>query len=159
MKCEIYKILYKTIPLNILRAYLIKKHFSLCGSCSAELADEKKIKEIMKSPHNTKGMDLWAGVKKEILSLPGKSSLKTRRIPVIAWKWRLGLTGAALLIIIILLPFLLHRGSGIDPESTGITSKKIVVKSLRIENRPAKSFYFQSKDRDKIIVWVQKTKS
>ena len=33
---------------------------------------------------------------------------------------------------------------------------KIVVRSIRAYNQPARTFYFQSKDKDKVIIWIQK---
>lgn len=160
MKCKTFKFLYNVIPLNIFRSYLIKKHFSSCSSCSAELADEVEIEKMIISPGKaSRDIDLWPGLKNDIISLNRESRLKARRIPAGIRKWQLGLTGAVLLLMLILVPFILNRfdqDSGIDPETAGIVNREIEVKSLRIENRPVKSYYFQSKDTNKIIVWVQK---
>ena len=160
MKCKIYKFLYKVIPVNMLRSYLITKHFSRCNDCSAELADETTIAGILIGPGKTTGeMDLWAGIQRDIFSLqknkqpkPGKTFARVR-------KWQLGLSGALILLILIIVPSLLKKSSGTDPETAGIINSEIVVKSLRIDKQPVRSYFFQSADANKIIVWVQKTKS
>jgi len=160
MKCKIYKFFFKVIPVNMLRSYLITKHFSRCDACSAELADETAIASILIGPAETTGeMDLWPGIQRDIFSLqrnkqpkPGKTFTRTR-------KWQLGLSGALILLILITAPFLLKKNGGTDPETAGIINSEIVVKSIRIDKQPVRSYFFQSADANKIIVWVQKTKS
>ena len=160
MKCRIYKCLYKTIPVNMLRSLLIANHFSRCDACSAELADEKKIAPILMGPAETTGdMDLWPGIQREIFSLQRNRQPKPKKNAVRTRKWQLGLSGALLLLILVTAPFLLKKNGGTDPETAGIINSEIVVKSLRIDKQPARSYFFQSADVNKIIVWVQKTKS
>ena len=153
-----FKFLYNLIPLNILRSYLISKHFALCDSCSSELADETKIGEILLSPKTAlRGIDLWPGTKAGILYLRREGRLRARGFTV-GRKWQLGVSAAVLLLIIILVPSFFKHSNGIDREASGIVNREIEVKSIRIENRPAKSYYFHSNDTNKIILWVQKTK-
>ncbi|MFC2155604.1 hypothetical protein ACFLRB_03830 [Acidobacteriota bacterium] len=132
MKCKISKLLYKVIPLNMLRSFLITNHFSRCHVCSAALADEAAIAGVLLRPEATGEMDLWPGIQREIFSLqrnrqpkPGKTFTRVR-------KWQLGLGGALLLLILIITPFLLKKNDGTDPETAGIINSEIVVKSLCI---------------------------
>ena len=159
MKCKTVKFLYNAIPLNSFRSYLITTHFSSC-SCSTELADESKIGAVIMRPENVpEKIDVWPGLKENILAYERENRLKARKITGGMKRWQLGLTGAVTLLIIILIPFIFNRGKGQDLDKPGIENREIVVKTLMIENRPAKSFYFQSKDTNKTILWVQKTKS
>ncbi len=160
MKCKIYKFLYRAIPLNILRSYLITKHFARCNACSAELADETMIAGILTGPGKTTGeMDLWPGIQRDIFSLQRKKQLKAGKTFARAGKWQLGLIGVLILLILVMVPALLKETGGTDPETAGIINSEIVVKSLRIDKQPVRSYFFQSADANKIIVWVQKTKS
>ena len=60
----------------------------------------------------------------------------------------------ALLVIILalLLPLKVFR----SPENSK-TNQKITIHSATIENRAAKTIYFQPGDKDRLIVWVNKT--
>ncbi|MCI0470858.1 MAG: hypothetical protein L0Y73_04310 [Candidatus Aminicenantes bacterium] len=158
MKCKIIRLLYNAIPLNFLRAYLIDKHFSVCEACSAELADEAKIAEFIIHPGEVaKSKDLWPGIENEILRLLRDKRLETGRIPAGVRKWRLGIIGATILLVIMLVPFfLLKDGSGDARGAAGAGNDRIVIKSLRIGNQPIQGYFFHSKAADKVIVWVQK---
>lgn len=155
-----YKLLYRILPVNSFRAFLVDKHLSSCRACSGELAEDVVIeKKIVTSENINPGMDLWPGIKDGILALEGAQRRQPERVSLSTFffgrKWQFGLA-AALLVLALLVPILLYRGSDVaDPETAGIVNSEIVVKSIRIENRPAKTFYFQSEDADKVIVWVK----
>lgn len=158
VKCKIIRFIYNAVPLNFLRAYLIAKHFSACAACSAELADETKIAKFIIPPRKiAKNTDLWPGIRNEILQVQRDNRLKDRGIPTGVHKWRLGIIGATILLVIILVPFfLLKDGSGGVQVTAGAKNNHVVIKSLRIGNQPIQGYFFQSQAADKVIVWVQK---
>jgi hypothetical protein len=117
------------------------------------------IAGILIGPGKTTGeMDLWPGIQRGIFSLQRKKQLKAGKTFARAGKWQLGLIGALILLILVMVPALLKETGGTDPETAGIINSEIVVKSLRIDKQPVRSYFFQSEDANKIIVWVQKTK-
>lgn len=94
---------------------------------------------------------------------PVKSGKKARY----HWFWPVFTTAASLLVVVVVLFFsfyfnkttskqynkkLIAQSPGVEKEQ----SRKIIIRSVRIKNKPAKTFYFQSKNKNRLIVWTQK---
>ncbi len=160
MRCMIYNLLYRVVPLNQFRSYLLDKHLSLCPGCSSGLAAEAEIEKMIVNPAQVRSIDLWPEVSENILSLERGKNRGARKAPGTLKRLRLGWAVLTVIILVFLIPLLLNRSPHTESGILGVSSKgdqKIVIKSLKIENRPARSFYFQSKDENKLIVWVKKT--
>ena len=159
MKCQIYKFLYKMVPVVRWRVRLMDRHFSRCPHCMEALAAVNQIDSIGITPGTVDpGVDLWPGVEnrlavEESTQTPAPKRIKPRRR---TWGW--ALAGAAALVLALLIPPALQQ----DPANTGkqnkITAqdKKIIINSVTVENRPAKTFYFQPENKDRLIIWVKK---
>ena len=93
---------------------------------------------------------------------PVKSGKKARYY----WFWPAFATAASLLIVVVLFfSFYFNKTTNKQDNKKLIAqslgkekkqSRKVIIRSVRIENKPAKTFYFQSKNKDRIIVWTQK---
>lgn len=156
MKCKIYGWLFRFIPLKRWQAFLIKFHFNRCPDCGAKIEIDKNIESVFFSARDFQQQsDLWPEVKRKIQhptreQKPVRSGPK--RFPALRWQW----VSAALVLIgiTILIPRLLVKKSmeirKID------TAENIIVKSVKFNNRPAKTYFFQTSNPKRLIIWVQK---
>ncbi|MCP4146810.1 MAG: hypothetical protein GY757_03575 [bacterium] len=114
--------------------------------------------------------------------VPGFINILKKQIPVMpgltAGGW--AVAGVAL-VLLLLIPFLYLQDSGISgksnkvlPQSNGEllsnrdvqpvntdlgteNNGKIIINSVKVENRPAKTIYFQPNNKDRLIVWVKRS--
>lgn len=167
MNCKTYKRLYKLLPIIRWRALLIDKHFSLCPTCKKEFAIENQITSIGITPGTIEttlekdGTDLWPRVKEQLIKIENKqdthSSTRKHIIPPLrTWRW--ALAGTAVLVLTLVIPFFIRKPTGGPDSVESITAqnKKIMINSITVENRPAKTIYFQPGNKDRLIVWVKK---
>jgi hypothetical protein len=159
MKCQVYKFLYKMVPIVRWRVFLMDRHFSRCPLCIEALAAVNQIDSIGITPGTVDpGVDLWAGTANRLAAAeraepPAPKRIKPRRR---TWAW--ALAGAAVLALAILIPPALQHGPGSSGEQNEMAAqdKKIIINSVTVENRPAKTFYFQPENKDRLIIWVKK---
>lgn len=160
MKCRFYHILYRLLPFNVIRSLLISKHLSTCPACSTDWADVSELKPLLVAPEDIEpDPDLWPRLRHDIRS----PQAKMPESPISPFPWaatlRWGLAGAIVLLLVGIPGYLYFH----QPEiQSGIVSvgepgeNKIVVKFLEIEGRPADCYYFQSKDKNKLILWAER---
>ena len=150
MKCLLYNIIYILIPLNAVRARVIDRHLAACPHCSKQLLDDAKLHHVLDTPTSSHDhSDLWFKVR---AGIAGQS--RTRRIS----GFRLATIGmaTALVLAVLFVPF--HKtpmGDNGAVEQETKESDQIIIKSVELNERPAKTFYFKSQDSDRLIVWVQ----
>ena len=150
MKCLFYNIIYILFPLNAVRARLIDRHLSTCPHCASQLLDNEDLRPILEnSATQPEEADLWLKVRAGI-----RESSRPKRMSA----FRLATIGmaAALVVAVLFVPF--HKTT-VDKPAPGDQSTKqsdqIIIKSVEINERPGKTFYFKSHDNDRLIVWVQ----
>lgn len=159
MKCQIYKFLYKMVPVVRWRVFLMDRHFSRCPVCIEAFAAVNQIDSIGITPETAdQGVDLWPGVEDRLAVEERAETPAPKRIKPRARTWGWALAGAAVPAIAILIPLALQHGPGNTGEQNEMTAqdKKIFINSVTVENRPAKTFYFQPENKDRLIIWVKK---
>lgn len=140
-----------------LQAFLMAGHLSRCPLCrQAQETDapspDGSIRGIGMTPAAVApGIDLWSRVERELVRI--ETHEPVTRKPARSRKWAVAAAAAgAVIVLALLLPFNLFRSPGNKEQN-----KKITIHSATIENRPAKTIYFQPGNKDRIIVWVNKT--
>ena len=156
MKCKIYSWLFRFFPLKRWQAFLIKCHFNQCPDCREKIETDKNIESVFFSARDFQQQsDLWPEVKREIQhSTREQKPVRSvpKRFPTLRWQW----ISAALVLIgmTILIPQLLFKGN-IEIRKSD-TAENIIVKSVKFNNRPAKTYFFQTSNPKRLIIWVQK---
>lgn len=167
MKCKTYKRLYKLFPVIRWCSFLLDRHFSQCPACREEFAVENQVDSIGITPAavetalKKEGLDLWSRVEERLIEMENKRDIYSmaRKYAVSAkrfWGW--ALAGVAVLVLAVLIPLALRK----DPGDTGGRgsnagkNKKIMINFVTVENRPAKTIYFQPENKDRLIVWIKK---
>ncbi len=159
MKCQVYKFLYKIVPVVRWRVLLMDRHFSRCPLCIKALATVNQIDAIGITPGTVApDVDLWPGVANRLAAAESAELPAPKRIKPRAGTWAWALAGAAVLLLALLIPPALQHGPGSTGEQNNmaVKDKKIIINSVTVENRPAKTFYFQPENKDRLIIWVKK---
>lgn len=148
------------------RAYLLDRHFSRCPLCLEEFAVENQIDSIGITPGTVEttlekeGMDLWSRVEERLIAIENKHDIYStvRRDTASPKKIRgWALAGFAVLLFALLIPPAIRQDpGGGGQESKAAQDKKIKITSATVENRPAKTIYFQPENKDRLIVWIKK---
>jgi hypothetical protein len=158
MICTLHKLLFWLLPLKRWQVFLIRFHFQKCPSCREESGVDESLNQVSISPRDCQDLpSVWPEIKKQIRLDQKKGARKKRCIPIPRWGWVLPVLG--LVCLIIFFPFLTEKNdnSTISQDKKIIKStSKIILKSVKLENVPAKTFFFQSSHPDRLIVWVQK---
>lgn len=156
MKCKVYGWLFRFFPLKRWQAFLIKCHFSQCPDCRKKIETDKNIESVFFSARDFQQQsDLWPEVKRKIQhSTRERNRLQSgpKRFLALRWQW----VSAALVLIgmTILIPRLLFKENMEIRKSD--TAENIIVKSVKFNNRPAKTYFFQTSNPKRLIIWVQK---
>lgn len=159
MKCQVYKFLYKMVPVVRWRVLLMDRHFSRCPRCIEALTAVNKINSIGITPGTVDpDVDLWPGVANRLAVVERAEPPAPKRIKPRIKTWGWALAGAAVLLLALMVPLAVQHGPGTSGEQIDMTAqdKKIIINSVTVENRPAKTFYFQPENKDRLIIWVKK---
>jgi hypothetical protein len=171
MKCKRYKWLYRLVPVSVWQAFLMQRHLSSCPACREEFSTDTEAHLHLESvgitadrvelPH-----DLWTRVENEIIARQSQQSQQkvknlSGKRPVTGK--RLALAGTAALFLLLVLSFTLLKKSANPPPPPDepakldmvVNNRQIVIHSIRVENRPARTVYFQPGSNDRLIVWVK----
>ncbi len=150
MKCLFYTIVYILVPLNLLRARLIDRHFSACPHCSKQLIDDVNLRRLVEESGPTgDDVDVWLKVRAGIIGKTTSKRVSGFRLATIGM-------AAALVLAVLFVPF--HKTSVDETAAINQDTKQsdqIIIKSVEVNSRPAKTFYFKSQDNNRLIVWVQ----
>ena len=158
MICKTIKLLFWLLPLKRWQAFLIRFHFHKCPFCREETEINKPLRQVLLSPRDCQdNPSLWPEIKKRIILDQENKTGEKRFIFIPRWQWVLPVLG--LICLIIFLPYLSQKTdiSNIPGNKKILKSgSKIILKSVKMENLPAKTYFFQSSHPDRLIVWVQK---
>jgi hypothetical protein len=132
------------------RARLIDRHLATCPHCSRQLLDDAKLGQTFDSaaPSHHHG-DLWFKVRAGIVGTSRARRISGFRLATISM-------AAAMVLAVLFVPF--HKSpvaNNVAVEQETKKSDQIIIKSVELNDRPAKTFYFKSQDNDRLIVWVQ----
>lgn len=157
MKCKLYGWLFRIFPLKRWQAFLIKFHFNQCPDCGEKIEINKNIEPIFFSARDFQQQsDLWPEIKTKIEQPPvalKQRIFPSKHSPILRWQW---ITATLVLIgMAVLIPNLILRKREENPKRT--VAGNIIVKSIKSNNRPAKTYFFQTGNPKRLIIWVQKT--
>jgi len=157
MTCMIYKWLFRIIPLKTWQVFLIKSHFRDCPVCGQKVEQIDGIRAAFFSARNFRLQpDLWPAIKKEVeqpADALKKNLIQMKRFPILRWQWIA--TSLVVIGMAVLIPGLLSRKSVETRKS--VIAENIVVKSIKFNNRPAKTYFYQTGNSKRLIIWVQKS--
>jgi hypothetical protein len=151
-------LLFWLLPFKKWQAFLIRFHFNKCPTCQEESGIDETLSQVLISPRDCQDLpSLWPEVKKQIILDQENEAGKKRFVFIPRWQWVLPVLG--LICLIIFLPYLSEKNNISNiPGKQKILKRgsKIILKSVKMENLPAKTYFFQSSHPDRLIVWVQK---
>lgn len=160
MNCKIYRFLYKIIPIERWRAYLMGTHLAVCHRCKEEYAADFQMETIGTRPETVApDFDLWERIQERLIVIENsKEDYKKINAATRRYRWAWALTGAAVLLLALLIPLKLfhhadHQGR---QDNNGQKDKKIIINSVTVERQPAETIYFHPGDKDRLIVWVKR---
>lgn len=165
MKCTLYKFLFRVLPVNAWKVFIMDTHFARCPYCREEVEADETTKQLLVSLQEAQTLPtVWPSVRSEIEMEKEKTGeVKARPAKVLTinrWQWAaaVGMVTAVLLLLIFF-PFSPGEksldSSGFKQKELG-TANQVVIKSVKIGSEAAKFYVFQSEDPDKLIVWAQK---
>lgn len=165
LKCNLYKFLFRVLPIHAWQVFLMDKHLSKCSHCREEVAADDRVRELLVSPEKAKTLPvIWPYVHKHMEDTgdaqtkePGpKQEWRLAILP--GWQWKAAAVGLLLLLVIVFFPFSFEKKqSSAETHQVGIEAEdRVVVKSVKIGSKAAKFYFFESKDPDKVIVWAER---
>ena len=156
MKCKMIHLLYGIFPNNRWKTFLIKIHYSHCEKCQKNFVSDDQIKPLMISFRDiSSDPGLWTDIEKAITANSQiRETIKTKYRLFLLPKWQWVAAALTVLLLIILIPphFQKKRSETIQEASRN----QIVLKSIKIGETPARTFFFQSKNPHRLIIWAKK---
>lgn len=165
LKCNLYKFLFRVLPIHAWQVSLMDKHLSVCSHCREDAAADDPVRELLVSPGKAKILPgIWPYVNKHMEdtgdSQTREPGQKRKWGPAIlpGWQWKAAAVGLVLLLFIVFFPFSFEKKqSPSENYQAEIEAEdRVVVKSVKIGSKAAKFYFFESKDPDKVIVWAER---
>ncbi|MCK4889531.1 MAG: hypothetical protein KAS21_10855 [Candidatus Aminicenantes bacterium] len=114
--------------------------------------EAKSIADEMRSVSNlTRDIDISGNVMKSIKDM--EDHKKPYKINPFRWSYAITLAGLFLIIIISFSFFLLEKEY--NGNSTN-GNNRIMIKSVEIEGKEAKKYFYNSGNKNRVVIWVQK---
>ena len=114
--------------------------------------EEQSITDEMRSVSNlTRDIDISGKVMKSIKDM--EDHKKPYKINPFRWSYAITLAGLFLIIIVSFSFFFLEK------EYSGNSTNgnnKIMIKSVEIEGKEAKKYFYNSGNKNRVVIWVQK---
>jgi hypothetical protein len=165
LKCNIYKFLFRLLPIHAWQVFLMDKHLSICSHCRQEAAADDQVRELLISPEKAKTLPgIWSYVNQHmedrgdsLTKEPGQKR-KWGQAILPGWQWKAAAVGLLLLLAIVFFPFSFEKKqSDAKTHQVGIEAEdRVVVKSVKTGSEAAKFYFFESKDPNKVIVWAER---
>ncbi len=149
-RCRMISFFFSIFPFKIWQDFLLQEHIQNCSACQRNLVSLEETKSLLIQEGEVGRLeDLWPKVKLQIT----KEIRKERLFRAPRWAWAVGAT--FLLIAIVLgIWFYQLAPPGKTPEADIISPFQI--KYIRIYDKPARTYLFQPKDSNMIIIWAEK---
>ena len=114
--------------------------------------EDQSITDEMRSVSNlTRDIDISGKVMKSIKDM--EDHKKPYKINPFRWSYAITLAGLFLIIIISFSFFLLEKEY--NGNSTN-GNNRIMIKSVEIEGKEAKKYFYNSGNKNRVVIWVQK---
>jgi len=162
MKCTLYKLLFRVLPVNAWKVFIMDTHFAGCPHCREEVETDETARQAPVSLQEAQALPaVWPSVRGEI-EMEKEKTREVRPGKVLTinrWQWAaaVGMVTAVVLLLIFF-PFSPGEkplGSSEFKQNPDIDGQ-VVIKSVKIGSEAVKFYVFQSEDPDKLIVWAQK---
>lgn len=165
LKCNLYKFLYRLLPIHAWQVFLMDKHLSVCSHCRQEAAADDQVRELLISPERAKTLPaIWPYVHQhmedtgDIQSKEPAPKQKWNLAILPGWQWKAAAVGLLLLLVIVFFPYFFEKkqsAPGLYQAETE-AEDRVVVKSVKTGSEAAKFYFFESKDPNKVIVWAER---
>lgn len=114
--------------------------------------DERSISNEMRSvSKKTRDIDISGNVMKSIREM--EDHKKSFKINPFRWSYAITLAGLFLILMISFTFFFLEKEYN---GNSGKNNKKILIRSVEIEGREAKKYFYNSENKNRVVIWVQK---
>lgn len=114
--------------------------------------EEQSITDELSSVSNlTRNIDISGNVMKSIKEM--EDHKKPLRINPFRWSYAITLAGLFLVIIVSFTFFFLEKEYNRDSTNG---NNKIMIKSVEIEGKEAKKYFYNSENKNRVVIWVQK---
>jgi hypothetical protein len=160
--CLVYEILYKLLPLPLLRALLIEKHFAGCPRCREGFNQtDRAVRELADTPEwVTQEQSLWPSIRARILELQAPAKKKTLRPdPAGRRKWRWAAAGFSLTLMLSF-NLLIRQAEHMTAAASDITpaeaSPDVTVNFAEIRGRKARHYIYQTPSKS--YIWFVQDK-
>ena len=155
--CRIVDALYAAVPFKGFRGWLIRIHVEKCASCQARLVGRPEALSLFVRPEEAAVPDrVWAKIAPCLESLRAEAAPSPRAAGAALWAWA---AGAASLLVTAVVSFWLLGGVRSAPPGAGAGSPQAPVRFemnyVKVGGAPARTFVYQPKDSDVIIVWAE----
>jgi len=163
--CKIYKILYAAVPFKRWRDVLIRRHFERCPDCAGEYEIPGEIRASLEPAWIEKTPSLWIQVRR-LIEMGEKSPVRrpeSRSLLFRAPRWALAAIGASAILVGALSYFLFvgrpDKKAGLEAsrrEAPTEASPRVLVISVELKGKPAKSFIYQTPKAS--FIWITPSK-
>lgn len=147
--CRFYRFLYSILPFENFKSTLIKKHFSACEVCRANIQIEKALSEVEAIKNwARKENSLWPEIKSK---LQIQSNIKTEPQKALAsnpfkiWRWA---ASFIVVTIVIAISFLIQKGQKTDvPSDEALFAEslpKVILKRAELSGKKARPIIYQT---------------
>ncbi len=114
--------------------------------------EDQSITDEMRSVSNlTRDIDISGNVMKSIKDM--EDHKKPYRINPFRWSYAITLAGLFLIIIISFSFFFLEKEYN---GNSANGNNKIMIRSVEIEGKEAKKYFYNSGNKNRVVIWVQK---
>ncbi|MCP5102268.1 MAG: hypothetical protein GY950_02765 [bacterium] len=153
MTCKLYNFLFRVLPVNAWKVRLMDNHLAICPRCGENV---EKIEGLLVSLEDSTALPaLWPGLQTKMAEDErGRPVPERKLLRPVFHKWQWAAAAAVLVLIAVLIP--LSFGPGAGPGNGENGNQQVIVESVKVNSRAADVVYFNSKDPDKLIVWVKK---
>ena len=149
--CKVIDFLIMIFPIKFWQDFLICKHKSQCMFCQNRLADKKDVYSLLIQESDIENKkDFWPGVK--VLLQKREEDPLRPRTSFGKWVFR-----TAVFLVVVVTGLWIFNNQGTNrPPAVEASQKRFHINYIRVNNKPARTFLYQPKDSDMIIVWAEK---
>ena len=114
--------------------------------------DEQSISDEMRSVSNiTRDIDISGNVMRSIKEM--ENHRRPFKLNPFRWSYAITLAGLFLILMISFTFFFLEKEYN---GNSAKNNKKILIRSVEIEGKEAKKYFFNSENENRVVIWVQK---
>ena len=151
IRCGIYEILFRLIPSDSWRAFLIEKHFEKCPRCGIKLASRDEALVFLVQEDEAEGSYPFEGPYEADSGLVREG----RKKPSVS-KRRFGWAAAGFAFLLLAAFLILNRPFGFWKRETKEESGRFLLRYVKVGDKPAQAYLYRPQGTDLVIIWVEK---